>query len=248
VLKSIGVELTRYHGGSLAGTDIKKVIANAAYVFDEFADILKKEENRNANSSMSTAEIDLLCENTKQLFLLWDGAFALARKIKPTPEDCELYRQFVQAAVECHVVMGCNITHKVHLMLAHVYLQMKSVPRGLGEKMEDWVERQHQIGSRQRRRFRTMKDLQRRASARARAEQRGKNAVVLARIALVINESKRKLKSAGDKKTAEERRMEERQRMRSDALKLYYLQTAAAETIVLFCRRRWMDKQSIVSP
>jgi hypothetical protein len=31
-------------------------------------------------------------------------------------------------------------------------------------------------------------------------------------------------------------------------LKLYYLQTAAAETIVLFCRRRWMDKQSIVSP
>jgi hypothetical protein len=42
VLKSIGVELTRYHGGSLAGIDIKKVIANASYVFDEFAKILKQ--------------------------------------------------------------------------------------------------------------------------------------------------------------------------------------------------------------
>ena len=34
VLKDIGVELTSYHGGSLNGKDIKKVMNNASHVFD----------------------------------------------------------------------------------------------------------------------------------------------------------------------------------------------------------------------
>ena len=42
VLNTIGVELQRYHGGSLAGMDIKRVIANASFVFGEFANILKE--------------------------------------------------------------------------------------------------------------------------------------------------------------------------------------------------------------
>jgi hypothetical protein len=245
VLKSIGVELTRYHGGSLAGTDIKKVIANADYLFDEFAIILKSEGNRKEDSPMSDADIDRFCETTKHLFQLWDGAFALARKISPTDDDCELYLQYVQAAVDCHVKFGCNITHKVHLMLVHVYLQMKTVPRGLGEKMEDWVELQHQIGSRRRRQFRTMKDLQRRASAAARAEQRSKNADVLAQIAAVTQESKRQLTSTIDKTTAAERRRARRQEMRAEALSTYNLhkkkeKEAAAMAIASFVRKRLM--------
>ena len=33
VLKTIGVQLTRYHGGSLNGKDIKTVTNNASYIF-----------------------------------------------------------------------------------------------------------------------------------------------------------------------------------------------------------------------
>ena len=47
VLKLVGVEIQRYHGGSLAGTDIKKMIANASFEFDEFEEILKEEHNQN---------------------------------------------------------------------------------------------------------------------------------------------------------------------------------------------------------
>ena len=241
VLKTVGVELTRYHGGSLNGVDIKKVIGNAAYIFDEFAVILK--ENKKADSPMSNAAIDKLCADTKQLFLLWDGAFALARKVNPTEEDCELYRQYVEAAVDCHVRMGCSITHKVHLMLVHVYWQMKTVPRGLGEKMEDWVELMHQSGSRRRRRFRTMKDLLRRAMATARSEQRGKNADILAQMVRVAEKYERKSSSADDKKTAAEKRMEERQRLRAEALSAYCEQkkqarAAAAEIIAAFVLKK----------
>ena len=42
-----------------------------------------------------------------------------------------------------NVQIGCNVTHKVHLMWPHVADQMKYVSGGLDKKMEDWVERQH---------------------------------------------------------------------------------------------------------
>jgi hypothetical protein len=44
VLKEIGVELASYHGGSLNGKDITKVMNNATYVFDKFAAIFTEEK------------------------------------------------------------------------------------------------------------------------------------------------------------------------------------------------------------
>jgi hypothetical protein len=41
MLKEIGVELSYYHGGSLNGKDIKKVMNNASNMFDQFAAIFK---------------------------------------------------------------------------------------------------------------------------------------------------------------------------------------------------------------
>lgn len=68
VLRNIGVELTRYHGGSLTGMDINKLIANAPYVFDEFAKILKSEHQQNPHCKLSDVEIDLICEQHKELY------------------------------------------------------------------------------------------------------------------------------------------------------------------------------------
>ncbi len=41
VLKEVGVELSSYHGGSLNGKDIKKVMNNACHIFDTFLIIFK---------------------------------------------------------------------------------------------------------------------------------------------------------------------------------------------------------------
>ena len=40
VLKKFGVKQSSYHGGSLNGKDIKKVMNNVSYLFDEFSLIL----------------------------------------------------------------------------------------------------------------------------------------------------------------------------------------------------------------
>jgi hypothetical protein len=59
VLKEIGVELSSYHGGSLNGKDIKKVINNATHVFNQVADIFK--EGKRPDCIMTDADIDALC-------------------------------------------------------------------------------------------------------------------------------------------------------------------------------------------
>ncbi len=58
VLKEIGVELSSYHGGSLNGKDIKKVMNNASHIFDQVAVIFK--EGKRPDCIMMDADIDAL--------------------------------------------------------------------------------------------------------------------------------------------------------------------------------------------
>ncbi len=113
---------------------------------------------------------------------MWDGAFLLARKFAPTDEDCKTYQKFVNVALQGRTILQCSITPKVHLMLRHVKWQMKNLPGGLGDKMEDWVERLHQWRMRMHRRFWTVKDPLVRALAREKAASHKMHPDVLAKV------------------------------------------------------------------
>ncbi len=69
-----------------------------------------------------------------------------------------MYGQFVDAPVTGHVNLGLTITPKVHLMLKPVWWQMKNIGGGLCHKMEDWIEKQHQMGKQEQARFCMMKN------------------------------------------------------------------------------------------
>ena len=83
MLKKIGVELSSDHGGSLNGKDKRKVMMNACYIFDTFATIFKAGKRPNCMLS-DTKNINALCMQFREVFVLWDGAFSLARTINPT--------------------------------------------------------------------------------------------------------------------------------------------------------------------
>ncbi len=59
---------------------------------------------------------------------------------------------------------------------------MKNIPGGLGDTMEDWVERQHQWGMQQRRQFCTVQDPLVRVLAREKATSRNTHPDVLAQV------------------------------------------------------------------
>ena len=158
ILKRIGVEQSSYHGGSLYGKDIKKVMNNATYLFDKFSSLLLS--GKRDDCELSDNVIDSLCQHFKLVLVLWDGEFSLLRKKNPMADNSQQYQQFVNAAVIQHVNLGLTITPKVHLMFKHVRWQMDNIKGGLGNKMEDWIEKSHQVGKQQRARYHTTKNLQ----------------------------------------------------------------------------------------
>ena len=157
VLKEIRVELTSYHGGSLTGKDIQKVMNKATYLLDKFSLILKA--GKWEKSEYDDDDIDRLCQSFKLCFELWDAAFSLARKYEPTGDNAAMYQRFVDAAVNRHIQLGLSVTPKVHLMHKHVRWQMENIEGGLGDKMEDGIEKSHQGGKRKRGQFGTVQNL-----------------------------------------------------------------------------------------
>ncbi len=59
VLKEVRVELSSYHGGSLNGKDIKKVMNNDSHIFDKFAAIFI--EGKRKECLLSDADIKPMC-------------------------------------------------------------------------------------------------------------------------------------------------------------------------------------------
>jgi hypothetical protein len=132
VLKTISVELSSYHGGSLNhDKDIKKVMNNATYVFDELLALIFEEGTR-PDCLLTNDNINALCLHFREVFVLCDGTFSLARTIDPVEADIETYRTYVTAAVERHTALKCSVTPKVHSMLKHVVGQMKNIGGGAG--------------------------------------------------------------------------------------------------------------------
>jgi hypothetical protein len=216
VLKQVGVELSSYHGGSLNGKDIKKVMNNATYIFEELAIIMK--EGKRPDCILTDADINALCLHFQGVFVLWDGAFSLARTVGPMEDDIKTYRHYVAAAVSGNDALRCTITPKVHMMLKHVAGQMENIPGGLGEKMEDFVERMHQTGIRLRDRFRRVKNPVARAQAREKANSRSCHPDVIARIDSTNESKKRSFSAVKVEDTITTKRKKQRDYGRSEAM------------------------------
>ncbi len=121
MLTDIGVEMSLYHGGSLNGKDTKKVMNNATYFFDRLAVILK--EGKRADSLLSDDDIDTLCLHFQGVFVLWDGAFLLARTVNPMENDTTTYLCYVVVAVHGHEALCCTVTPKVHTLCLVEWLE-----------------------------------------------------------------------------------------------------------------------------
>jgi len=77
--------------------------------------------------------------------------------------------KLTKTAVRGSMILQCPITPKVHAMLKHMKWQMTNIPGGVGDKMEDLVERLHQWGMQQCQRFLTVYNLIVHALAREKA-------------------------------------------------------------------------------
>ena len=135
--------------------------------------------------------------------------------------DVITYQRYVLAAVAGSKDLQCTVTPKVHMMLKHVTWQMTNIKGGLGDKMEDWVERLHQTGMRMRRRFRTVANPLVRAIAREKTNSRNAHPDVIAHLDVTNKRSKRKFVSEKKVDVIGTRRKRQRDMGRFEAMQYF---------------------------
>ena len=190
---------------------------NATHVFEKVAVILK--EGRRQNCILLDEALDAMCLHFKEVFVLWDAAFSLARTVNPMEADKMTYQRYVLAALQGNTVLRCTVTPKVHLMLKHVAWQMKEIKGGLGDKMEDWVERLHQTGMRLRQQFCTIQNPLVRAQACERVSLRSTHPDVIAHTNVMNAGNKRSFSITKSDDTIAMSRKKQRDMGRFEAMK-----------------------------
>jgi len=161
VMKLVGVELARYHGGKLIGKDVKRVMYHADYVFGEFAKILQ--QSKKEDCSMSDDDIENMCNKYARAFFGTEHfhlleSSAQQQQILNNTDNIRLQQSDITQEI------GCTITIKGHIMFQHVIQQLLSIPGGLGDKVEDWIKRQHQEQTSLRKRFDAIATYNKKAS------------------------------------------------------------------------------------
>jgi hypothetical protein len=76
---------------------------------------------------LDAANIDALCLQFQEVFMLWVREFLLARTINPTEADIKIYQAYANAAVQGSKDLQFTVIPKVHLMLEHVQWQMRNI-------------------------------------------------------------------------------------------------------------------------
>jgi hypothetical protein len=135
--------------------------------------------------------------------------------------DIKTYLLYVDAAVHGNAALRCTVTPKVQLMLKHVAWQMQNIWGGLGDKMEDWVERLHQTGMRLRQRFRTVQNPVVRANAREKASSRSSHPDVITHTDKTNAGNKRSFSVAKIDDAISTRRKKQRDQGRYEAMKYF---------------------------
>ena len=240
------IKIQAYHGGSLTGVDIQKVMQDSREIFAEFATILKR--NKKLTCTWNDDEIESLCSRYGTLCTLWDGAFSLASICNPNATDIAAYSCFVTAAVCCHVELGLSVTPKVHLMWKHVKPAMKYIPGGLGDKREDFVEHQHQITNLKRKQFSTTRSQDQRAVAMSNRTQIETDPKVNAYLLECISQNARGPREGCEH--AEETRRKKRWTYRWNALHLWQRNRKGAAVkdarqIIESVVRRWIVRRRL---
>ena len=152
ILAENNVQIQSYHGGALTGGDILNLFDNLDEIFDklrvECDKVLTEQrtaQNDNSPNPIPTdEEVRKKLDDHHHLFSLQDSVYSCLRIVCPTEEDYEKTEKAIKAMEKKWEEMGMSKTPKSHLLFDHALDDMKKYG-GLGDKVEDFLERLHQL-------------------------------------------------------------------------------------------------------
>jgi hypothetical protein len=196
-LKKIGAKIEAYHGGDLNGGSSRAVMEKAK----EFFEMMKTSliDAKHDECELTDEQIKEMMHHYMLLYTELGSCFSYIHQILPSDEDLLYLKMSINNARKLWKdVLAISCTPKAHALFdGHAYEQHERL-QGIGDKLEDFVEKGHQLGIRDERRTWNIKNWETMQRSQIRHSRRGSSAAILNHINNVHKSRKRKLKRLED--------------------------------------------------
>jgi hypothetical protein len=192
-----------WHGGDILGNECRKLMAWSRLIFAQMKAFLLEKLEEDGGSERAKREVTKRCDIVAKALLLFDGFLSILRTDHQnlTPQLIAKARQFAMKALAVWRILELSVTPKCHGAEDHACDQLELL-QGLADFCEDWVEQLHQLGLKNNRRTKTIRNRDRKYKLYTKWEQLSGNRNVQ-RIKREVKETrKRKLQTTRGADTA----------------------------------------------
>jgi hypothetical protein len=185
-----------WHGGDILGNECRKLMAWARLIFDQIKGFLLAKLEEDGGTQRRKREVVKRCDIVAKALLLFDGFLSILRTPHQnlTPQLIAKARRFAEKALAVWRILELSVTPKAHAGEAHACDQLEFL-KGLADFCEDWVEQLHQLGLKNNRRTKTIRNRDRKYRLYAKWEQLSGNRNVQKIKEEVHKKRKRKLET-----------------------------------------------------
>jgi len=203
--KDWNIKRPSWHGGDILGNECRKLMSSARLILDQIKEFLLERLEENGGSARAKREVKKRCDIVAKALLLFDGLLSLLRT---PPKDLTARkilqaRRYAKKALEVWRILELSVTPKCHGSEYHACDQLEFL-WGLADFCEDWVEQLHQLGLKNNKRTKTIRDRDRKYKLYTHWEQLNGNRNVQKIKKEVLGKRKRPLQNntAGETATA----------------------------------------------
>jgi hypothetical protein len=160
--KDWNIKRPSWHGGDILGNECRKLMSSARLILDQIKEFLLERLEENGGSARAKREVKKRCDIVAKALLLFDGLLSLLRTPHKdlTPWKILQARRYATKALEVWRILNLSVTPKCHGSEDHACDQLEFL-WGLADFCEDWVEQLHQLGLKNNRRTKTIRDRER---------------------------------------------------------------------------------------
>ena len=151
--KNLKIYPQAFHGGDMNGVHCRKLIANIEMIMDEVNKVALKRLNERMIRNTQELNVQkqdkfrMKIDKFTNLFHVMDIVFSGLRVVDPTEEEILETKKANFVLENIWRDLYLSITPKAHILFIHAIPQF-IVLGGIGDKVEDFVEKSHQEGKR----------------------------------------------------------------------------------------------------
>ena len=145
ILQSHNIEVEAYHGGEFNGVSCRKILDNIENIMQQIKEVVKN--GRKKPSNISDTEVLTKLERYECLMKMLDSTLAQMMIVNPTQLELKEFENRILKTMRLWRELNISVTTKAHLIECHALHQLEMF-KGIIDKAEHHVEREHQVGSR----------------------------------------------------------------------------------------------------